>query len=456
MRASVWRRSLPEGLSFTGAARGAADVSFLADMTWVDANGRRHSSQQIFDAAFDMIRGARRLVLLDMFLYNDFQMRVAGPTRPLTRQLTDLLVQQKQAHPDIRVVVITDPINTVYGSVRSEAFEELSAVDIEVVITDLCPLPDSNPLYSLFWRLLIRPLGNSRRGHLPNPFDPRAKVTLRSYLAMLNFKANHRKVLITDHEDILVGLVTSANPHDASSSHTNVACRFSGVAVNDLLSTENAVLKLCGVSPLRITTSAGGQTSGITVQVLTEGAIKSAALGLINGMQRDEPIKLAAFYLADRDVIASLQLAARRGVRVRVILDPNKDAFGHRKFGIPNRSVAAELCRSGIDVRWSHTHGEQCHDKMLLGLKRHGQAGLLLGSANMTRRNLDDFNLETNVLVRGPVSAPVLTDARAHFDALWGNCAEQVFSVPYEHYRDESLLKRGVYRFMEATGLCTF
>ena len=452
----MWRKSLPAGLSYTGTVHGAADISFLADLTWVDGNARRHSRQRIFDAAFDMIRGARRLVLVDMFLYNDFQMRGTGSMRPLTKQLTGLLVQQKLTHPNIKIVVITDPINTVYGSIRSEAFAALRAADIDVVITDLCPLPDSNPIYSFFWRRLIRPLGNSRRGHLPNPFDSRGQVTLLSYLAMLNFKANHRKVVITDHEESLVGLVTSANPHDASSAHTNVACRFSGAAVNDLLSTENSVLQLCGRSPLSITTNVGDQTSDITVQVLTERAIKSAALDLLDGMRRDELLNLAAFYLADREVIAALQDAARRGVRVRVLLDPNKDAFGHRKFGIPNRSVAAELCKSHIDVRWSHTHGEQCHDKMLLGVKKQDQTWLLLGSANMTRRNLDDFNLETNIMVRGPHSAPALADALAHFQLLWRNDPQQLFSVPYEHYRDESLLKRGLYRFMEATGLCTF
>jgi len=48
---SMWRRSLPEGLSFTGAVHTAADVSFLSDMTWVDAEGAQHNSQQIFDTA---------------------------------------------------------------------------------------------------------------------------------------------------------------------------------------------------------------------------------------------------------------------------------------------------------------------------------------------------------------------------------------------------------------------
>ncbi len=39
---------------------------------------------------------------------------------------------------------------------------------------------------------------------------------------MLNFKANHRKILITENE----ALITSANVHDASAYHSNIALWF--------------------------------------------------------------------------------------------------------------------------------------------------------------------------------------------------------------------------------------
>jgi phosphatidylserine/phosphatidylglycerophosphate/cardiolipin synthase-like enzyme len=173
-------------------------------------------------------------------------------------------------------------------------------------------------------------------------------------------------------------------------------------------------------------------------------------------MQRDERLDLAFFFLADRDVIKALKNAASRGVCLRILLDPNKDSFGQAKHGIPNRPVAAELVRSGIEVRWSHTHGEQCHQKMMLGVNGKKMAKLLLGSANMTRRNLDDFNLETDVLIRAPLSTPVLTDVVLHFDDIWQNRPGQVCSVAYEYYCDESVVKRSLYRIMEATGFSTF
>jgi phosphatidylserine/phosphatidylglycerophosphate/cardiolipin synthase-like enzyme len=263
-------------------------------------------------------------------------------------------------------------------------------------------------------------------------------------------------VLISDDGDELVGLVTSANPHDASSAHANVAIRFTGRAVEDLRSTENAELGLAKEQPTRLRMAVPDQSPGVSVQILTEQAIKTAALRMIEQMKSGERIDLATFYLSDRDVIDALKCARGKGVVMRVLLDPNKDAFGHRKFGVPNQPVAAELRRSNIDVRWSHTHGEQCHVKMILGAGGHGEGFLLLGSANLTRRNLDNFNLETNVLIRASCSSKVLRDTQRHFDLLWNNTPEQIFTVPYEHYKDESVVKKGLYRFMEFSGLSTF
>ena len=422
----------------------------------MDADGIRHTDQQIFDAVFDMIQRARKLVLLDMFLYNDFQRGKPETTRLLSSELTDTLLQQKQAYPDITIAVITDPINTVYGSLPSAQFKQLTDAGITVVFTDLTRLRDSNPLYSFFWRFMIKPLGNSQGGFLPNPFDPRSKATIRSYLALLNYKANHRKVMITDDGDELVGIVSSANAQDASSANANVAIRFTGPAAEDLLASENAVLELSGEEPIEPPMTAPGQSPGVSVQILTERAIKTEALRIIGQAKLGERIDLAVFYLSDREVIDALRSARRTGVFIRVLLDPNKDAFGHRKFGIPNRPVAAELRQAKIDVRWGHTHGEHCHAKMMLVEGKNGDGSLLLGSANMTRRNLENFNLETDVLVRAPCSTAVLMDARRHFDLLWNNTTEQLFTVPYEHYQDESVVKKYLYRFMEASGWSTF
>ncbi|MGB3647116.1 MAG: hypothetical protein WA992_01105, partial [Desulfobulbales bacterium] len=211
-------KHLPVGLSFAGQMRQVNEIAFYKDLTWVDVEGRRHSQQEIFDQVLAMINGARDFIMLDMFLFNDFIGKEQAPYRRLAQEVTDALVAQKTKYPEMLIVVITDPINTVYNGMESIYFSRMEAENIQVVFTDLERLRDSNPAYSAFWRIFVKPFGNSAGGLLPNPFGKR-RVSLRSYLAMLNFKANHRKLIICDGADGFSALVTSANPHDGSSAH---------------------------------------------------------------------------------------------------------------------------------------------------------------------------------------------------------------------------------------------
>ena len=154
--------------------------------------------------------------------------------------------------------------------------------------------------------------------------------------------------------------------------------------------------------------------------------------------------------------MASLLAARGRGVRVRVLIDPSQGAFGRDKDGVPNQPVAHELHQAGIPVRWCNTEDEQCHSKLILHRGNNGQAEFIAGSANYTRRNLDNLNLETSVSVSASLDAPAMEDAAAYFDRRWNNHQDQVFSLPYNEYREDSRLRYWQYRFMEATGLSTF
>ncbi|CAA6827292.1 MAG: conserved hypothetical protein; putative phospholipase D endonuclease domain [uncultured Thiotrichaceae bacterium] len=427
----------------------------MADVSYVDNNKKRHVEQEIFDEVFRTIDQARRLILVDMFLYNDFQGPVKETTRALSGELTTRLIRQKKKHPDMQVIVITDPINTVYGGLPSKQFASLRAAGIQVVITDLDKLPDSSPLYSIFWRLFIKPFGNSKGSLLPNPFGE-GRVSVRSYLKLLNIKANHRKVLIADNGADFVGLVTSANPHDGSSAHRNTAVKFNGLAVNDLLDTEKAVLAFSGAALPDIELPKQQRPAKTTLQVLTEGKIKTVLLQTLLNAKQGDRIDLSMFYLSDRDVVIALKQLKQRGVAARILLDPNKDAFGFDKNGIPNRQVAHELHKAGVPVRWCDTQGEQCHAKMLIGHYRNGTGLVILGSANFTHRNLNDLNLETDVAVRSPVTTPFMREAQAHFDLMWNNAPGRKFSADYEKYKDESLFRKGLYRLMESSGISTF
>ncbi|NLF16473.1 MAG: phospholipase [Lentisphaerae bacterium] len=450
-----WRR-LPPGVYVQGAVQPVSAIRFLNDQTYVDAAGVRQSEQRLFEEIFGLIGAARSYVIADMFLFNAWTGE-ASAFRPLSAEFTEALVAKRRVCPECTVVLITDPINTAYGGVVSPHLERLRAAGVVVVETDLDRLRDSNAVYSAFWRVLARPFGNAPGGILPNPFDG-GRVTLRTYLRLLNFKANHRKLVIADPGGVPTALVTSANPHDGSSAHSNSGVLFSGPAALELLGIELAVAAFSGVSvDLAVpAVSWPAPALPVTVQVVTERCILEAVLGALAAARPGDEVDLVMFYLSHRGIIEALQAAWRRGVRVRVVLDPNKDAFGREKGGMPNRQAARDLHRAGVPVRWYDTHGEQCHTKMLLVRSADGAGELHLGSANYTRRNLENLNLETNVVVRGPAASAVFIDARDSVEAIWNNTGGRHCTVDYEHYRDHAWLKYWRYRFMEASGLSTF
>jgi phosphatidylserine/phosphatidylglycerophosphate/cardiolipin synthase-like enzyme len=207
------------------------------------------------------------------------------------------------------------------------------------------------------------------------------------------------------------------------------------------------------------------QTTGISpqesptaeVRVLTEAKIRKGLLELLAGTGSGDTIDVGMFYLGERRVIKALLNAAHRGVTIRVLLDPNRDAFGYEKNGIPNRPVAAELVEGGsgqITVRWYYTHGEQFHTKLVL-VKKDRQAILFAGSANLTRRNIGDLNLETDLVVTGSRELPAIQAAERYFERLWAN-QDLDCSVPYAEHAETSRLKHWVYRFQEWSGMATF
>ncbi len=445
----------------------AERVRFLYDLTYADSFGQPLYEQRIFDEVFRIIDEAETFVVADFFLVNDLMGAENEIHRPLSRQIVDRLIARKEQKPGLSVLFITDPINEVYGGVSSPLVEAMRAAGIEVIITDLEALRDSNPLYSAFWRTFVQWSGNSTTGGwMPNPFAQDSQITLRSWLALLNFKANHRKLIVADRsDDTLAALVTSANPHDASSAHSNVALAFSGPIAQDILSSEMAIARFSGwrghiyVENLDIEQDATAD-SGVQMSFLTEEAIRDHLLGEINVTRNGDDISIATFYLSDRSVIDALLRAATRNVRIRLILDPNRDAFGRQKDGVPNRPVANELMTQAdenIQVRWYRTHGEQFHTKLAL-ITRAERIVASIGSANLTRRNLGNYNLEANVALSAPLSSDIAKQMQTYFDRLWNNEGPTgtQYTAPFGAFEDQDRTRYWRYRLMEATGLSTF
>src|SRR3954470_17580326 len=256
-------KSLPAGTHVDSpwAAITPRDVNFIADITSADAYGRQNSSQAIFDEVLGVIRSAHKFIVLDYFLFNSTLGNGTGAPpafRQLSGELRDALIERRRTAPDLQVLFITDPINEVYGGVSSRDLRLLRAAGVHVVVIDLDALRASNFIYSSLWRLGIKwwAGGNDHgpaphaadSGWLPNPLDESADpISFGDWARLLNFKANHRKVVIADDgRDGLVTSVGSANPHDASSAHSNVALKITGPATLPLLESELQVARFSG------------------------------------------------------------------------------------------------------------------------------------------------------------------------------------------------------------------
>jgi phosphatidylserine/phosphatidylglycerophosphate/cardiolipin synthase-like enzyme len=446
-------------------------LRFLADVTGADVFGAPIVEQQIFDAMLRAIGQAHDYLVLDFFLFNAQRGALnTQPRRQLSAELRDALLARKRALPGLQVLVLCDPINDVYGSLPSADLAALRAAGIDVVTIDLDSLRDSNPIYSAFWRLTMKWWSGDGGGDawLPNPLDAGPdQVSFGAWARLLNFKADHRKVLLADDgRGGITGIVTSANPHDASSLHSNVGLQLSGSALQPLLESELALARESGwhsqwePPPLAPAPPLANPAEAAHVQVLTEGEIGTVIVRNISATRVGDSIDIAMFYLSERNVIDALIGAAKRGVAVRVILDPNKDAFGRSKDGIPNRSVATELSGASdgaIKLRWFRTHGEQFHTKFV-SVRTQDEYWFTLGSANLTRRNLENYNLEANVGVGVPPNSPLAGSIAAWYEMIWTNHGppDLEYTSEFGAYADPSQGTYWLYRFMEATGLSTF
>jgi len=465
-------KPLPEGarLATPWSELPDGDVALFADLTTADAYGHALLTQTIFDESLRLIAGAHEFVVLDYFLFNDERGTSSGAAspRPLAHELADALIARKQAVPGLRVLLVTDPINEAYGAEPAPELARLKAAGIDVAVTELDHLRDSNFLYSSLWRLGIHwwSATDPAPGWLPNPLDiGPAELNFGAWAQLMNFKANQRRLLIADDgRGGIVGLVSSADPHSASSAHSNLALLLHGPVLSALLASEMAIARVSGWNGVLGAPLAGAAArpapGGARVQLLTEGAIAEALAARIGSAGRGESIDIAACYLSDRAIIDALLAASRRGVAVRLILDPNREAYGQPKSGIPNRPVASELVTASdarIQVRWYRTHGEQFHPKLVMVYGRDS-LWFILGSADLTRRDLDDYNLEASVAVETRRDSRLAQQLSGYFDTLWNNRAAlgTEYTADVGVYADPSQLKYWAYRALEVSGLATF
>lgn len=213
-----------------------------------------------------------------------------------------------------------------------------------------------------------------------------AGVPVRFYpIDSKRHQIDHVKLLLTGREAVVGGMnwgATSDRNHDYAIRATAAAwlARFAAIFEQDW--------SLAGGKPAPSPDAGSGgpiaqTTPGEGIRHLLEGALL-AARGRVD---------VEIFDLTDPDVIADLALADRRGVLVRVLMDPNQDV---------NRPTQAALIQAGVQVRWYPIPaGALLHAK--IGLF---DGTLILGSANWSRSGLSanhELDVETSAV--GLVSA---------------------------------------------------
>ncbi|WP_197407887.1 phospholipase D family protein [Peptoniphilus harei] len=427
-----------------------ADCEFLYDLTYLK-DGKRLHEKRIFKREMELIKNAKDFLMVDFFLFNDeYPSSMSFPSQ--VEEMTDLLIAKKKENPAMPILFVTDPINNFYGAYEEDNLKRLRENGIDVVITDLNKMRDSNALVSGFYRAYLQWFGTSGGGWIKNFFDKDAdKVNVRSILKLANFKGNHRKVLISEKE----ALVASANPHDPSAHHSNVAIAFHGKSMEDLIKSESIFFdKLPSVIE---NFKAEEVTSLYKLKVITEGKIYDEISKNIKETKKGDEINLGIFYLSEFRILRELGDASKRGVDVKIIADLNKDAFGLEKNGSPNRPALSQLKEDypDINIRWYQTSGEQFHTKFIYFDFKDKNPLAILGSANYTRRNLDNFNLETNLAVEMEKDSPMAKEMKDYYARIWNNKGGD-YTLPLEDFYEKGFLLRILWKIQEKTGLCTW
>ncbi|MEA3197439.1 MAG: hypothetical protein QOF32_1491 [Gammaproteobacteria bacterium] len=385
-----------------------------ADVDFLYASPRH---QDVLAREISAIERAEQLIVLDR--------------SPVSRELAQSLLARKRVRPNLKIVLVTDPANEAFGGTPSQVLVSLEEAGIVVTRVRLDRLRDSNPLYSGIWRLAF--------GWWSDPFDETpGRVTLRAWSRMQNFKADQRQLVVTD---------------DGSGGWTAVVASAGGAAgmilrgslARAMIAAELEVAawsadddRLPSRPPMD-----GRGVGSIDARFLTEGAIETALLDALAAAGSGDQISIAAQNLSDRHLIAAALRAALRGARLQVLLARNR---------MPNQAVAGELLRDGggqIEVRWCPVETGATLPSLLV-VQHRTDLWVNFGSANFTRRNLGDLNLESSVELRMPARAAPGRAATGYFARLWSGASLDA------EFADQSPAAYWRYRFAEATGLSSF
>lgn len=510
----------PLGINYESPIRETENAEFHYDLTYLDKDGNIQYDRNLWDATYKVIDNAKDYLIVEMFLFNDLYNKDKEHFPEFAKEYTEKLIKKQKENPNLKVYVLADENNNFYGAFEHPFITSMKNAGINVIIVDIFKLKDTFPWYSPFWRTFIKPMGNPQnKGWITNFYgDMWPKLTIRNLLRALNVKADHKKVFLNEKEVV----VSSANIHDPSYFHENIAIYTDGPIVKDVLHNLQLVAKfsdseinvdgsnketkskiemdIADKTKIRKDTMNIGDledknndminleenisdsqkneksekesfsfnsgkneitdTEGKTykIQYLTEGTIGKYLDADIDSLKSGDELLMGMYFLADRGIIDRLIKAANRGVKIRIIFDRSRDAFGMSTNGLPNKPVSKKLkkkTKGKIEIKWYFTNNEQYHTKITLMKKTDGSVIINAGSANLIKKNIRGYIMDSNFRILTTQDSKISKDVYTYFDRLWEN-KDGLFTINFDDEPTTSGFSDFMYKILDATQLGSF
>lgn len=353
-------------------SEGDVDV-LISYAAWNNETNSREPKLEIGKKALEMISRAREYLVASVFLFDNMYSENPDPEYDIVDQLFQAIERQKRSYPNLKVVIVLDPLHRAYANRLSPVVEKFLSMGIDVFYTDLLRSKASNNIGRV-----IEPIREVGRGidtlfgglvgstieavssAVPVPVDKKLDGQQANFLMIRNavlIKANHRKLLTVKGSDGWHALVSSANPHNASGPSANTALSIRGAGAkyiynvirsdvaNSLLTKEAKGLSFTEKAgsvllseqsksdykrkfgkprleryltehlphqPIDYAREITESSSAMRAKFTTEEKIKEEALRILNGIQAGDEVRLQMFYLADPVIVDAIIAAAKR------------------------------------------------------------------------------------------------------------------------------------------------
>ncbi len=345
------------------------------------------NSEEVTSKELEIILSAKDTIHISKYSFNSML-------------LANLLA--KKAKEGVKVRVVTDPLS-LFGSSKEwqkklYVIEYLKENGVEVQTFPLIPLDRYLKSFST-----INTIFHTIENNNENSNDYEDKI---------NYQLMHSKVVSVDGKR---AVISGVNWSDGSFKNIDAGVFVEGKVIDDLEKNFWFLFKRSGGKDYnyvpRAEEAGNSKVSLLLSDKMFSKTSYSAAVYRAVSNAKDN-IYLSAFVLSDPYLIKLLIDAKNRGVKVNVILDPNKS----ENYSNLNYDTAEKLKKAGIIPRWykvqtyNTTLTNYLHTKLLIT-----DDTLIVGSGNFSYKGLR-INHEVGIQTD---DKNAISKARDYFEQIW-------------------------------------